>query len=102
MKPISPAPRRNAPRNLVFFSPRGLTVVVVLACAGGVSAQTNVAVGSASQLKKFSLEELLNLEVTTVSRRPEKLTEAASAIQVITQEDIRRAGATSIPEALRL
>src|SRR5207248_6042873 len=60
------------------------------------------AVGSASQLKQFSLEELLNLEVTTVSKRPEKLTEAASAIQVITQEDIRRSGATSIPEALRL
>jgi len=44
----------------------------------------------------------MNLEVTTVLRRPEKLTEAPSAIQVITQEEIRRAGATSLPEALRL
>ncbi|MBL7872133.1 MAG: TonB-dependent receptor [Cyclobacteriaceae bacterium] len=48
------------------------------------------------------MEELLNVEVMSVSRRAEKLTEAASAIQVITQDDIRRAGATSIPEALRL
>jgi iron complex outermembrane receptor protein len=40
--------------------------------------------------------------VTSVARRPEKLIEAASAIQVITQDDIRRSGATSIPEALRL
>src|SRR5207249_7141731 len=40
--------------------------------------------------------------VTSVSKRPEKLTEAASAIQVITQEEIRRSGATSIPESLRL
>jgi iron complex outermembrane receptor protein len=48
------------------------------------------------------VEELMDVEVTSVSRRPEKLTEAASAIQVITGEDIRRSGANSIPEALRL
>ncbi|HYG38368.1 MAG TPA: TonB-dependent receptor [Cytophagales bacterium] len=48
------------------------------------------------------MEELMNIEVTSVSKRPEKLTEVASAIQIITQEDIRRSGATSLPEALRL
>src|SRR5207302_754325 len=53
-------------------------------------------------LKKLSLEELMNVEVTSVSRRPERLFETASAIQVISQEDIRRSGASSIPEALRL
>jgi len=53
-------------------------------------------------LKKLSLEELMDLEVTSVSKRPEKLSETASAIQVITQEDIRRSGASSLPEALRL
>jgi iron complex outermembrane receptor protein len=52
--------------------------------------------------KKMRLEELMNVEVTSVSRRPQKLTEAASAIQVITQEDIRRSGATRLPEVLRL
>lgn len=57
---------------------------------------------SPDTLKKLSIEELMGLEVTSVSRRAEKLTEAASAIQVITQEDIRRSGATSFPEALRL
>jgi iron complex outermembrane receptor protein len=50
----------------------------------------------------MSLEELSHLVVTTVSRRPESLAEAASAIQVITGDEIRRSGATSIPEALRL
>jgi len=40
--------------------------------------------------------------VTSVSKSPEKLSEAASAIQVITGDDIRRSGASSIPEALRL
>lgn len=44
----------------------------------------------------------MDIEVTSVSRRPEKLAEAASAIQVITGEEIRRSGATSLPEALRL
>src|ERR1700739_1594837 len=53
-------------------------------------------------LKKLSVEELMNVEVTSVSKRPERLFETASAIQVITREDIRRSGAESIPEALRL
>lgn len=53
-------------------------------------------------LKNLSIEELMNIEVTSVSKRPEKLIEVASAIQVITKEDIRRSAATSIPEALRL
>src|SRR2546421_307155 len=57
---------------------------------------------SAEALKQLSIEQLMNLEVTSVSKRPEKLWQAASAIQVITQEDIRRSGATSLPEALRL
>src|SRR6187549_87235 len=55
-----------------------------------------------NSLKYLSLEELMNIEVTSVSKRPEKLSEAASAIQVITSEDIRRSGATTLPEALRL
>ena len=88
--------------NLVAFSTPKLMVLVFVACAGNALAQTYAAYGTPSELKKLSLEELLNLEVTSVSRRPEKLSETASAIQVITQEDIRRSGATSIPEALRL
>lgn len=50
----------------------------------------------------MSIEELMNLEVTSVSRTPEKLSEVASAIQVITRQAIIRSGATNIPEALRL
>jgi len=53
-------------------------------------------------LKKLSVEELLDLDVTSVSKKEEKLSRAASAIQVITRDDIYRSGATSIPEALRL
>lgn len=54
------------------------------------------------KLKNLSLEELMNIQVFSVSRRPEKLAEVASAVQVITGEEIRRSGVTTLPEALRL
>src|SRR6266481_5979548 len=57
---------------------------------------------AAGNLKQLSLEQLGNLEVTSVSKEPEKMQRAAAAIYVLTQEDIRRSGATSIPEVLRL
>ena len=57
---------------------------------------------SPEALKKLSIEQLMNLQVTSVSKRPERLSRVASAIQVITQQDIRRSGASRLPEALRL
>src|SRR5882762_17245 len=57
---------------------------------------------AARALKQLSIEQLMNLEVTSVSKRPERLAQTASAIQVITQDDIRRSGASSLAEALRL
>ncbi len=53
-------------------------------------------------LKKLSLKQLMNIEVTSVSKHAEKLEEVASAVQVITQEDIRNSGAKTLPEVLRL
>jgi iron complex outermembrane recepter protein len=53
-------------------------------------------------LKQLSLEQLGNLEVTTASKEPEALRKVPAAIYVITQEDIRRSGATSLPDVLRL
>lgn len=55
-----------------------------------------------STLKKLSVEQLVDVDVTSVSKYPEKFSEAAAAIAVLTQEDIERAGVTSIPDALRL
>ena len=51
---------------------------------------------------EMDLTELMKIPVFSPSKRPQKLSDAAAAIFVITQEDIRRSGATSIPEALRL
>lgn len=53
-------------------------------------------------LTELTLEELMNIEVTSVSKKTERLSRAAAAIFVITQDDIRRSGVTSLPEALRL
>jgi len=53
-------------------------------------------------LKKMSLEQLGNLEVTTASKSPEQIWKTPAAIYVITQDDIRRSGAVSIPDVLRL
>jgi len=44
----------------------------------------------------------MNVEVTSVAKKEQRVAETAAAIFVITQEDIRRSGVTSIPEALRL
>lgn len=50
----------------------------------------------------MSLEELMQVEITSVSRKSQRAAEAAAAIYVISHDDIRRSGVTSIPEALRL
>ncbi len=55
-----------------------------------------------SDLTELSLEQLLNIEVTSVSKRPEKLSSAAAAIYVLTGDQIRRSGARRIADALRL
>ena len=52
--------------------------------------------------KAMSLQELMDQDVTSVSKTPEPLSQAPAAIQVITNDEIRRSGASSLPEALRL
>jgi iron complex outermembrane recepter protein len=53
-------------------------------------------------LSQASLEDLLNIQVTSVSKKEQKLSKTGAAVFVITQEDIRRSGATNIPDLLRL
>ena len=54
------------------------------------------------QLADLSLEQLANLPVTSVSKKPEPLADAAASVYVISNDDIRRSGARTLPEALRL
>jgi len=53
-------------------------------------------------LTQLSLEDLMNIRVTSVSRKSQRLTDAPAAVFVITADDIRRSGSTSVAEALRM
>ncbi len=55
-----------------------------------------------TDMLNLSLQQLSDIEVTSVSKRSEKASQAAAAIYVITQEDIRRSGLENVPELLRM
>ena len=80
-----------------------LNILAILTWPGAVLAQQNTTQDTdPTSLKNLSLEELSKIEVTTPSKEPVRAFKSPVAIYVITQDDIRRFGATSIPEALRL
>jgi iron complex outermembrane receptor protein len=82
----------------------GRSVVVFLALGYPCWAQAPIKVGRShdEDLTQVSIESLMNMEVTTVSKKEQKLSQVAAAIFVITQEEIRRSEATSIPDLLRI
>src|SRR5580658_6088175 len=49
-----------------------------------------------------SLEDLMNIQVTSVSKKEQSLSKTAGSIFVITQDDIRHSGATNVPDLLRM
>ena len=57
---------------------------------------------TSGEMADLSIEELANIQITSVSKKPEALAGAAASVFVITADDIRRSGAASIPDALRL
>ena len=75
---------------------------IAFALAIMVSSLGHAAVPSGTDLADLSLEELVNVQITSVSKRQERLTDAPASVFVITHNDIRRSGARSLPEALRL
>jgi len=81
-----------------------LTLLVALSIASMAPGQIQVASSNDSEkpLKRLSLQELSQIEVTTVSKKPVAANLTPAAMFVITADDIRRAGVTTIPEALRL
>jgi iron complex outermembrane recepter protein len=75
---------------------------IALAASATVSGLVCAQASAAPGLADLSLEEILNVKVTSVSRKTERLHDTAAAVYVISAEDIRRSGATNIPEALRM
>jgi iron complex outermembrane receptor protein len=67
-----------------------------------VRAQSGTTDPSIGALKQLSVEQLMDIDVTSVTKEPERLLDADSAIQVVTGDTIDRSGASSLPEALEL
>ena len=76
-----------------------LTGMIVFSARPFAHAQ---ATPSVNELKKLTVAELMNIDVTSVSRAVERRDRVAAALAVVTSEDIRRSGATTVAETLRL
>src|ERR1700722_806204 len=76
--------------------------VAALAQIPRTATKSSAQEASQSDLSQVSLEDLMNIKVTSVSKTDQKMSQAAAAIFVITGEDIRRSGATNIPDLLRM
>lgn len=91
---------------MVNVTHRPAPLLVLLLAAGQPPAQAALAPTTQAlapqDISALSIEELADVDISSVSKRSEPLSEAAAAIYVITREDIRRASATTVPELLRL
>ncbi len=80
------------------MKPIVLTMLFLLVSCFGTTAMAE----DIKQFKKMSIDDLSNMQITSASNRPTRLEDTAAAAFVITSEDIRRSGATNLPDALRL
>ena len=82
---------------------RWACAMAVLMAASAASAQD---AGTDNKNKKdlssLSIEDLMQVQVTSASKKEQKLSRTAAAVFVITADDIRRSGATNIPDLLRM
>jgi iron complex outermembrane recepter protein len=99
---LSTATPAGVLRRRVFSWIASLLLILTFWTNPGWAGDSKSQQGSAFNLKELSLAQLGDIEVTTASKEPEEVWRTPAAIYVLTQEDIRRSGATSIPEVLRL
>ncbi|MBN1917919.1 MAG: TonB-dependent receptor [Verrucomicrobia bacterium] len=83
-------------RQTATFFPAALLAAIV-----GLVFSTGIA-SAGTDLTELSLEELMNIEITLVSKKAKPLSQTAAAVSVLTSDDIRRSGASTIADALRL
>jgi len=93
-----PTFRRNSGIARRKITRRGCLLVCLVA-ATGIGAQAQA---PREDLSELSMEDLMNVQVTSASDKEQKLSRVAAAIFVITEEDIRRSGALNIPDLLRM
>ena len=89
-------------RNRARFTLMAIITMLTAEPSLTLAAQADAPPHLPADLTELSLEELMSVEVTSVSKKGQPLSQSAAAIFVITQDDIRRSGVTSIPEALRM
>lgn len=80
----------------------GAVLALVWPAAVAEAAETNQTSNPSADLENLTLEQLVNVQVTSVSKKETDLFTSPAAISVITQDDIQRNGFTSIPDALRM
>ncbi|MES2885374.1 MAG: TonB-dependent receptor [Pseudomonadota bacterium] len=86
-----------------LLKPRWITTVMGAGLMAAAEAAAPLEVASLPlDLSSLSLADLMNIEITSVSKRAEPLSQAAAAVYALTGDEIRRSGARSIAEALRL
>jgi len=82
-----------------------LTLMRAVACElawAGLALLATQAQNAQPDLTALQIEDLMNVDVTSASKKEQKLSKVPAAIFVITKEDIRRSGATDIPDLLRM
>lgn len=92
----------NKNRLFTFKKPQRFSRILATLILGSAGNAWAANEGDTVAIEDLSLTDLMQLKVSTVSRKSQTLSQTAAAAFVITQEDIRRSGAMSIPEALRL
>jgi iron complex outermembrane receptor protein len=98
---ITNHPLHNARRRIDRIT--ALTRLLLLALFGLVAVPSPVlAQGRTPDLSQISIEDLMNIEITSAGRKEQRAADAAAAVFVITHDDIRRSGMTTIPDLLRL
>src|SRR5262249_42142738 len=80
----------------------GIALGAALAAPAQAAPEPSAAAAATSLLGPLSLEEPSTLELPSVSRRAERLSDAPASVFAITAADIRRSGAVNLPDALRL
>jgi iron complex outermembrane receptor protein len=80
---------------------RAALLLAALAAASPALYAQQLSAAQVDQLKRLDIEQLTNVEVTTVTRGPQPLSRSAAAVAVVTHQEITSSGAMSVPEAIR-
>ncbi len=106
-QPPAPPPAITQPSTAVLQSPGAPSPSTQPATRPAITehvqnGRTNLSHPGSNELADLSLDDLMNVEVTSVSKQPQRIADAPASVTVIGQNDIQRSGLNSIPELLRL